>query len=780
MSKSKKNILSCLDSLYPLNIGLIFETFSRLNANEIRISMPICVYDKRYTTRIPRRKRKEENFEKQYRNKKNHEEIRLEYDEFIKFVSENIANFNLRDIGYLPTLSLDVILEKIRKDENDNMTKSYCIISVLRIHIVSCLSSLISSEELDKRLRGLVDIFNKYNIEINDLFYHIEYNDLIQLFATVLRFVSGMGDYLNFKRGSEFIANVLRQCESKIERHFNSIVKFFPEILENDENFDGLNSPIGSVILSKINEELSPNCLNMFSQFNSFYENDSVPGTNFLIENQEFSNLMQNGEKTCIERSEECTAKSSFNYHNLVSYYWCLINSEGNLIRSSFQYNFLDSRKSIHSTTKREKGCYLLDNLINKDNTFSSLVLSFNAKNAYISNLDLFKLLKALSLNIGICVKISKSQDIYRHIFSLNINSILDPNKFYFQNKYNGVSILDLNYYKQLDRNTTELKNSNILNLKVIWSIDMKNDNKCMLIEVCDYLSIYVALDNVFNEFDNKISSNSNKHKNKKSKRKSNRSNESDKINDLGNDNIDNKAPLLFPTIYLNSEYFDFNVNASVLCPLLYFQQEKIRNEKSFLQLEITNGSKTINKRSLNTIKRQPGAPKRVTRLRPSGSDICPINQTNTINTTTISSSPSLYHSIHGIINHTDSNSSSLPYPTLYTSINANRIQSNYPLNKKKTKPRRMRSYSSHKNCAYRGSNNSSSSVTRSDGISMNEELGTKEVRTRISTKISGKWGHFPTIKGIKKLSQDYNLSGGFLANYLTNLTSFIYRRFSM
>ncbi|KAH8740646.1 hypothetical protein FG386_002608 [Cryptosporidium ryanae] len=778
MSKRKKDILNFFDSLYPFNVGLIFEAFSKINAKELRIFKPIWAYD-RCKTQFHERKRKK-NLGKQYRNRKSYEEIILEYNEFVMYVSENITNFNLRDIGYLPSLNLDIILERMRDNEGDIITKNYYIISILRIHIVSCLGSSISLGEPNKRIQWLINIFNKYNVEMNDLFQYIEYNDLIQLFGTVLKFVSGIEGYLKCKKKTKFVVDILGQCESKIERHFNSIVRFFPEILENDEKFDELNSPIGNVLLPINDEELSPGRFNPLSSLNSFSEEDMISKFNFLTQNQvKFATIQDDG-KVCGEYLTDVTINKDLNcYRSLIPYYWCFINSENNLVKSDFEFNSLNLARENFLEVNKWRGCYLLNNLINKDNSFASIVLSFSAKNTNINNLDFPRILKALSLNIGICVKINNGHDIYRHIFSLNINSILDPNKLYLQNKYNGVSVLDLNHYKRLCITTTDPKNSKTLNFNVIWSININDDNKFMFIEICDYLSIHVALnDDIFSESNYNSKSSIHKCENK-SKRGGYFNNKNDRVtNNSNSNNTDNKETLFFPTIYLNNEYFDFSANVLLSCPLLYLQHEKIKDETSILSFNTMRGSRTINKMNINTIKRQSGAPKRVTRLRPSGSDTCFTNHTNKININT--SFSSLCHPKFGMASHKDDDLFSPTHLTSYTSTNTGRLRSNYKLDKIKTNSRRMKSYSSHNKNMYGKSNIDNLIIASRDGVSLIKEQESKEIRSQTTTKISRRWGHFPTIKSIKKLSQGYNISGKFLADYLNNLTSFIYKRFSI
>lgn len=606
MTVSKRELKSFFKNLHPLDMGLVFKIYKSSNYNDI-IFDKLCGKRNSYITKSSYLN------DKHIKNQKN-DKIRVKYLEFIKFLAENLFEMNIKDLGYLQSSELQEIFYYIKENE-PLINKIYSshkleglLFSVLKTHFIYILeSSILSSEtsEIKALIEDLWDLLLYLKVNIEDVFHNINKDELIQIFNLICYF-SNLKQKITLNENiDKMIVNVLNILKFKIKNHFNILLQYsldLTEIIDKPNQIEWINL-LNSEDIVISNEDLI--LYFILKNYNGNYS-DNLKRIMKIIR----FNLLSDSAKSIYCKIQ----KPILNLSNL-SRNKCFINNT--LVNSCITekpkiiiLNNVSDNLQLPVLNKH----LIIDNNLKIGGCFSYEVhIMSRSKLKFPGNFN--DLVKTWRLFLGFSIKTGKKYKPFTFdLFSLlgeNSNKNNDSKLFHRRSilklpKYNCISgnmsksnlapapmayNNEKNYIQDelitqweeiaLTNNGHEtLEDEN----RVIFAVNWKE--KFILVEIRSLFSVYVEiLDNFLEENGLKI-----------------------------------QNEFVFPLISYNDEYFSAFINYHSCNLVVNERQISLKERLNLRNKERLIGSKTERKLLLDVNKKQPGAPKRVTRLRPSGS----------------------------------------------------------------------------------------------------------------------------------------------------------------
>ncbi|KAK9170916.1 hypothetical protein CmeUKMEL1_14890 [Cryptosporidium meleagridis] len=605
MTISKRELRSFFGSLHPLNVGLVFKVYKELNYNDIRFDK-LSVKRNRYTT-------KSISLINNYTKSQKNNKIRVKYSEFIKYLAENLLEMNIKDLGYLQSLELLEIFQYIKENESsiNKMYNSYklekLIFSILRIHIIYILQLSTLLTEMSE-IKALIEDFSKlilcFEVNIEDLFYSINDDELIQIFNLICYFSDLKEEIILDKNLDNILIKILNISMNKIKNHFNILLQ---RPLKMSEIINQLNKSKWISLLDSEDIVISNEDLILYfilKNFNGYCDNlkqvMKIIRFNFLSDSaKNIYNRVQ-----CPVLNQTNISRNKYFVNNALIF-------PNSTIKPKFIMLNLSNWSQLPAINKH----FVIENNINTDGCFSYEVR--------ITNQDQFRfpgnfidLVKTWHLFLGISIKVDENfQPFIFNLFSLlcensnknhtnkffHCRSILESSKYDFKTGNISKKLLApapeaLNKEKNCIQNEVVIQGNELIladssgseiwrdENKVVFVVNLRE--KFILVEIGGLFSVYIEiLDSLF-EYSG----------------------------------LQTKNNLIFPFISYNNEYFNIELNY-YSCNLS--MKEEQTNVKEIRNQEYKNrfiGSKTRRKVLVEVSKKQSGAPKRVTRLRPSGS----------------------------------------------------------------------------------------------------------------------------------------------------------------
>ncbi|EAK89428.1 hypothetical protein [Cryptosporidium parvum Iowa II] len=606
MTISKRELRSFFGSLHPLNVGLVFKVYKELNYNDIQFDK-LSVRRNKYTT-------KSTGLVNNYTKSQKSNKIRVKYSEFIKYLAENLFEMNIKDLGYLQSLELLEIFQYIKENEPsiNKMHNSHklekLIFSILKIHIIYILELSILLSEMSE-IKAIIEDFSKlllcFEINVEDLFYNISDNELIQIFNLICYFLDLKEEIILDKNQDNILIKILNISMNKIKKHFNILLQHPLKMSEiiNQPNKSKWISLLDSKDIVISNEDLV--LYFILKNFNGYCDNliqvMEIIRFNFLSDS---AKNVYNRVQSPVLNSTNITRNEYF-VNNALSF-------PNSTIKPKFMIlNNLSDWSQIPVINKH----FVIENNLNTDGCFSYEVQIMNqGKFRFPGNFN--DLVKTWHLFLGISIKVNEEfQPFIFNLFSLlcensnknhtdkffRCSSILKSSKYDFKTGNISKNIMapaptalykEKNYMQNevvIQEDGLVLADSSGNEIwrdenKVIFVVNLRE--KFILVEIGGLFSVYIEiLDSLF-EYSG----------------------------------LQTKNNLIFPLISYNHEYFNIELNY-YSCNLS--MKEELTNLKKIQNQEYKNrliGSKTRRKLLLEVSKKQSGAPKRVTRLRPSGS----------------------------------------------------------------------------------------------------------------------------------------------------------------
>ncbi|KAL3126456.1 hypothetical protein CHM_8g2320 [Cryptosporidium hominis] len=606
MTISKRELRSLFGNLHPLNVGLVFKVYKELNYHDIQFDK-LSVRRNKYTT-------KSTGLINNYTKSQKSNKIRVKYSEFIKYLAENLFEMNIKDLGYLQSLELLEIFQYIKENESsiNKMHNSHklekLIFSILKIHIIYILELSILLSEISE-IKALIEDFSKlllcFEINVEDLFYNINDDELIQIFNLICYFLDLKEEIILDKNLDNILIKILNISMNKIKKHFNILLHHPLKMSEiiNQPNKSKWISLLDSKDIVISNEDLI--LYFILKNFNGYCDNliqvMKIIRFNFLSDS---AKNVYNRVQSPVLNSTNITRNKYF-VNNALSF-------PNSTIKPKFMIlNNLSDWSQIPAINKH----FVIENNLNTDGCFSYEVQIMNqGKFRFPGNFN--DLVKTWHLFLGISIKVDeKFQPFIFNLFSLlceNSNknhtdkffrcrSILKSSKYDFKTGNISKNIMapapnSLYKEKNCMQNEVVIQEDGLVladssgneiwrdENKVIFVVNLRE--KFILVEIGGLFSVYIEiLDSLF-EYSG----------------------------------LQTKDNLIFPLISYNNEYFNIELNY-YSCNLS--MKEEQTNLKEIQNQEYKNrliGSKTRRKLLIEVSKKQSGAPKRVTRLRPSGS----------------------------------------------------------------------------------------------------------------------------------------------------------------
>ncbi|TRY49718.1 Uncharacterized protein CTYZ_00000251 [Cryptosporidium tyzzeri] len=606
MTISKRELRSFFGNLHPLNVGLVFKVYKELNYNDIQFDK-LSVRRNKYTI-------KSTGLVNNYTKNQKSNKIRVKYSEFIKYLAENLFEMNIKDLGYLQSLEILEIFQYIKENEPsiNKMHNSHklekLIFSILKIHIIYILELSILLSEMSE-IKALIEDFSKlllcFEINVEDLFYNINDDELIQIFNLICYFLDLKEEIILDKNQDNILIKILNISMNKIKKHFNILLQHPLKMSEiiNQPNKSKWISLLDSKDIVISNEDLI--LYFILKNFNGYCDNliqvMKIIRFNFLSDS---AKNIYNRVQSPVLNSTNITRNKYF-VNSALSF-------PNSTIKPKFMIlNNLSDWSQIPAINKH----FVIENNLNTDCCFSYEVQIMNqGKFRFPGNFN--DLVKTWHLFLGISIKVDeKFQHFIFNLFSLlceNSNknhtdkffrcrSILKSSKYDFKTGNISKNIMapaPIALYKEKNcmQNEVVIQEDGLVladssgneiwrdENKVIFVVNLRE--KFILVEIGGLISVYIEiLDSLF-EYNG----------------------------------LQTKNNLIFPLISYNNEYFNIELNY-YSCNLS--MKEKLTNLKEIQNQEYKNrliGSKTRRKLLIEVSKKQSGAPKRVTRLRPSGS----------------------------------------------------------------------------------------------------------------------------------------------------------------
>ncbi|OII73660.1 uncharacterized protein cubi_03458 [Cryptosporidium ubiquitum] len=607
MTVSKRELRSFFRNLHPLDLGLVFKVYKKSNYDDI-------LFDKLSGKRNKCITKNLYIGNKFVRNQKNNK-IRVKYLEFIKFLAENLFEMNIRDLGYLQSSELQEIFQYIKENESsiDKIYTSHklegILFSVLKTHIIYILeSSILLSEisEIKFLIEGLWSLLLQLEVNIEDLFHNINKDELIQIFNLICYFSDLKQKIVLDENLDKLLIKILNILKVKIKNHFNVLLQYSLDITEtigkpNQSEWINLLSSEDIVIS---NEDLL--LYFILKNFNGNY-NDNLKRVLQIIR----FNLLSDSAKGIYSRIQRPILNSSNlsrnkYFANNTQIASCVTNKPKTIILNNISDNFQLPILNKH---------LIIDNNFKVDGCFSYEIRMISRSKLKFPG-DFNDLVKTWKLFLGFSIKTGKKyQPFAFNLFSLlgensdkndtsklfHHRSILKSSKFNHISgniSKNEIMLVPAPYYEEenclqgkvvIQWEGIVLANSNgdeILedDNRVIFAVNWRE--KFILVEIGSLFSVYVEiLDGLLEE-----------------------------------NGLEIQNDLVFPLISYNDEYFNATVNY-YSCNLGINERQISLKER--LDQECKKrfiGSKTRRKLFTDVSKKQSGAPKRVTRLRPSGS----------------------------------------------------------------------------------------------------------------------------------------------------------------
>lgn len=239
MTVSKRELKLYLKSLHPLDVGLIFRVYKGLNYSDIHL-------DKLSGKRIKCVTRSSDLNTRNSKKQKNNK-IRVKYFEYIKYLAENLFEINIKDLGHLQSSELREILQYIKENE-PSISKIYSshkfenfLFSILKIHIIFILqTSILLSEtsEIKALINGLWNLLLYSEVDIEDIFHSINNDELIQIYNLVSCFLELKQEAILDDNLNAMLIDIFRITKAKIKNHLNILLLYS---LEETQTIDQSN-----------------------------------------------------------------------------------------------------------------------------------------------------------------------------------------------------------------------------------------------------------------------------------------------------------------------------------------------------------------------------------------------------------------------------------------------------------------------------------------------------------------------------------------------------------
>ncbi|KAH8583585.1 uncharacterized protein ELE39_000353 [Cryptosporidium sp. chipmunk genotype I] len=605
MTISKRELRSFFGSLHPLDVGLVFRVYKKLNYNDIQ-------FDKLSVRRNKHTTKSSDLVNKHIRGQKSNK-IRIKYLEFVKYLAENIFEMNIKDLGYLQSSELRVIFQYIKENELsiNKMYNSYkleeLIFSILKIHIIYILESSILLSEISE-IKTLIEDLSKLllylEVNVEDLFHNINKDELIQIFNLICYFSDLKEKVILEENLDNMLIRILDISMKKIKNHFNILLQ---HSLNMNEIISQPNQSKWISLLNSENIVISNEDLILYfilKNFNGYYC-DNLKQVMQIIR----FNFLSDSARSVYNRIQRPVLNSSNLSRSKYFVNNALITS--NTIKKP-EFIILNGLSNDSQLPTLNKHLVIYDNL-NTDGCFS-YVLEIMSQGKFRCPGNFNDLVKTWHLFLGFLIK----TDQKFHPFAFNLSSFLCENSnknqadklFHCRSilKSSKVDFITENISKNMvpapaviskEKNCmqdkmaiqdgivlTDINGNEILRdeNRVIFVVNWRE--KFILVEIGGLFSVYVEiLDSLFEYI-----------------------------------GLQAQNRLIFPLISYNNEYF--NVGVNYYCCNLSINEEqtdpKERHNREYGKL--LAGSKTRRKVLIDVSKKQSGAPKRVTRLRPSGS----------------------------------------------------------------------------------------------------------------------------------------------------------------
>lgn len=227
MTVSKRELKLYLNSLHPLDVGLVFRVYKELNYGDIYL-------DRLSGKRIKCMTKGSDLNTRNNRNQKSNK-IRVKYFDFIKYLAENLLEINMKDLGHLQSSELREIFQYIKENEH-SVSKIYTshqleslLFSILKIHIMFILqiSTLLSDKsEIKALITGLWNLLSYSEVNIEDLFHNIDKDELVQIYSLVSCFSELKQKVPLDKNLNTMLTNILHITQAKIKNHLNILLSY--------------------------------------------------------------------------------------------------------------------------------------------------------------------------------------------------------------------------------------------------------------------------------------------------------------------------------------------------------------------------------------------------------------------------------------------------------------------------------------------------------------------------------------------------------------------------
>ncbi|KAF7456386.1 hypothetical protein HWI79_3085 [Cryptosporidium felis] len=619
---SKKELKSFLDRLHPLNVGLLFNAFKRLDSTEITLD--------EFSERGFGRVKPSHSLIKRTKYPRG-STIRIRYNDLIRYLAENLTRVSIKDLGCISTSDLWEVLQYI-EGNGGSINKKYCtgelemlVFGVLRAHIIHIFvfSTMISKADMfEVVLNDLSRLVSEFKIEVLGLFDHLRVDELIELFNLISYYSELIGRSQLDESLETFLSALSSASEAKVKKHFNFIVEYFsynPMLLERICHPRWL-SLFNSVNLNIVSEDTLTRvfCNNPFTAGLSGDTKELIKPNLSGDSNQEFHDE--------TNKLKKCSP----NYTGNGSY--CLSQSP----RETSERPEITIRKDLGDLIVLENLPHSIPSshsVIINSNLGSQKSLSFEicleSKFKLNFTWDILDLVKTWSLSFGIVQKLEEKPKLLAfNLLSVLINPSSEspyfkhPSVLFFsQGRRKNLRISnylaptpgtgytyncahDPNYNEKMAENLG--KRGKHSREKLLFAVDLE-EKRCILVEIPGKISICVELD----------------------------------ISRIEKD-LQKGIGEVYPFISYNGNCFDITVDyyRDVLIGYsneFWRTQNNRGNEiEKAIQAEITEkitfgmtheernslrierGSKTLRKMQICASREQPGAPKRPTRLRQS------------------------------------------------------------------------------------------------------------------------------------------------------------------
>ncbi|KAJ1611150.1 hypothetical protein OJ252_1658 [Cryptosporidium canis] len=603
MTVSKRELKLSLNNLHPLDVGLVFKVYKRLNYSDIQLDKPSGRNDQ-CVIRGSVSGTKGTKHQKKSR-------IRLKYLEFIKYLAENLLEINVKDLGHLQSSELQEIFQYIRENEN-LISKIYSshklenlIFSILKTHLIFVLqtSALLSDiHEIKTLINALWNLLLSSEVKIEDLFHCMNNDELIQIYNLTSYFSEYKHNIVLDENLNSMLSNILNISKAKIKNHLNFLLLYSldgADIIQRSAMCNWFNLIDSEDILISNEDVLLYFILKNFEHYDQVEHIIRVIRFNFLSDSAKFIyNQIQNSNVNIN------FSKRRYFADNTVSVPMTLKKPRFtflNKVLGSSQLPIVNKHLVIHDNLKSD-GCFSYEiQILNKSKmklpgNYNDLVktwqlfLGFTISNGQETQPFVFDLFSVLYENSNLhekdkvfrhrsILKSSKpnfitcnTPSIYRDITPDSHQSCRDECKKYEAITKEGVK---LRY-----RNRGEVLEENRVIFAVNWIY------KFIVVEVGSLFSVYI---DIKNSFPQEIPTH--------------------KYNEM-----------IFPIISYNGEYFNVSVNYYSCNLEINGKSSRSSDRKNMDCSKRFAGSKTRRKGLMEVSKKQSGAPKRATRLRPSGS----------------------------------------------------------------------------------------------------------------------------------------------------------------